>query len=66
MTELLTIQEVADLLKLSDRTVYEMCRTDRLPGISKVGGKWRVDREKLVTWLESGGEVEKGEGKRNG
>ncbi|MBK1718108.1 helix-turn-helix domain-containing protein [Thiocystis violacea] len=66
MAELLTVQEVAHLLKLSDRTVYAMCRSDRLPGISKVGGKWRVDREKLIVWLESGGEVEKGARRRHG
>lgn len=66
MAELLTVQEVANLLKLSDRTVYAMCRTDRLPGISKVGGKWRIDREKLIVWLESGGEAAQGEDRRDG
>lgn len=66
MTELLSVQEVAEILKLSDRTVYEMCRKDRLPGISKVGGKWRIEREKLIDWLERGGEATKGEDKRDG
>lgn len=57
MTELLTIDETAALLKLSDRTVYEMLRTGRLPGAAKVSGKWRVDKAKLLDWIAKGGEL---------
>lgn len=32
------IWSVADPLKPSERTVYEMRRTDRFPGVSKIGG----------------------------
>lgn len=57
MTELLTIDETAALLKLSDRTIYEMLRNGRLPGAAKVSGKWRVDRDKLLAWIAKGGEL---------
>ena len=60
MTELLTIDETAALLKLSDRTVYAMLREGRLPGAAKVSGKWRIDKEKLVDWIAKGGELADG------
>ena len=60
MTELLTIDETAALLKLSDRTIYEMLRNGRLPGAAKVSGKWRVDRDKLLAWIAKGGELADG------
>lgn len=64
-TDLMTIPEVAELLRLSERLVYDMCRTGKLPGIAKVGGKWRIERDALVTWLKAGGEVKKLEHKRD-
>ncbi len=57
MPKYLTINEVAELLRLGERTVYDMLRAGRLPGAAKVGGKWRVDREKLVAWVAAGGEL---------
>ena len=60
ITELLTIDETATLLKLSDRTVYAMLREGRLPVAAKVSGKWRVDRDKLLAWIANGGELANG------
>ena len=57
MTELLTIDETAALLKLSDRTIYAMLREGRLPGAAKVSGKWRIDKRKLLAWVARGGEL---------
>ena len=48
----LTIQEVAALLRISERTIYAMAKEGRLPGAVKVGGRWRVLRVKLMAWLE--------------
>ena len=53
--EFLTIEEVSSLLRLSDRSIYDLCRGGRLPGAAKVGGVWRVDREVLQAWLAAGG-----------
>jgi excisionase family DNA binding protein len=56
--EYLKITEVAQMLRLGERAVYEMLRTGRIPGAAKAGGKWRVDRDKLVGWMEAGGELQ--------
>lgn len=57
MTELLTIDEMAARLKLSDRTICEMLRGGRLPGAAKISGKWRIDKRKLRAWIAKGGEL---------
>ena len=60
-TDYLTIEEVCALLKLSDRTIYDLCRKGKLPGAAKVGGVWRVDQSKLTAWLQAGGDAEFGQ-----
>ena len=55
MAEFLTIKEVCTLLKIGERTVYDLCRTGRLGGAAKVGNQWRVDKEELLGWLKDGG-----------
>ena len=57
MVELLTIKEVCKILRLGERTVYQLCRDGRLPGTVKVGGKWRVDRLALEKWIRTGGDA---------
>ena len=50
MSELLTIQEVADYLRLSRTTVWRWCKSGELPA-SKVGRGWRIrksDVDKMV------------------
>jgi len=51
------VAEVAKLVRLGRRTVYEMCRTARMPGAAKIGNKWRVRRATLLAWLEARGEA---------
>lgn len=57
MGEYLTISEVCEKLRLAERTVYEIVRNGRLPGATKVGGSWRINREALEAWLKAGGEA---------
>ena len=47
---LMTIQQVADLLGLSMHTLYKMVNQRRIPHV-KVGRLLRFDREKLDEWL---------------
>lgn len=49
--EILTIKEVAMLLKVGDRTVYALAQQAQLPGF-KVGGQWRFTRYDLEVWIE--------------
>jgi len=57
MPEYMTIKETAALLRLGERAVYDMLRRGRIPGAAKAGGKWRVDRAKVIGWMEAGGEL---------
>ncbi len=54
--ELLTIEEVAAILKVKPKTVGNWLRDGKLPGIKLGGGRaaeWRVEREDLEKHLQS-------------
>lgn len=54
MTEnILTIREVAELLKINEKTVYKLAADAKIPGF-KVGGSWRFDRATIAKWIEKG------------
>ncbi len=48
--EILTLPEVAQLLKVAEKTVYSMAQKGQLPAF-KVGGKWRFKRVDLDVWI---------------
>ena len=50
--EILTITEVASLLKVAEKTVYTMTQKAQLPGF-KVRGQWRFKRVDLDAWIEA-------------
>ena len=49
--EILTIQELAEYLKLNEKTAYRLAGEGKLPGF-KVGGSWRFKREDIEQWIE--------------
>lgn len=49
--QILTLQEVAEYLKLAEKTAYRLAAEGKLPGF-KVGGAWRFKREDLEAWIE--------------
>jgi len=49
--QLLTTQQAAELLQVSQRTVNRMIQDKKLPAF-KVGGQWRVRESQLTKWLE--------------
>lgn len=49
--EILTLPEVAKLLKVAEKTVYTMAQKHDLPGF-KVGGQWRFKRADIDQWIE--------------
>lgn len=51
LDEILTLPEVARLLKVAEKTVYAMAKRAQLPGF-KVGGQWRFRRVDLDQWFE--------------
>lgn len=50
MEELITIQQVADYLKVDRFTVYRLVTKKRIPAF-KVGGQWRFKQEMIDSWL---------------
>jgi excisionase family DNA binding protein len=49
--EILTLKEVAQLLKVAEKTVYSMAKTKELPAF-KVRGQWRFRREDIHRWID--------------
>ena len=49
--EILTLPEVAELLKVGDETIYSMVQKGQLPAF-KVGGQWRVQRVDIDEWID--------------
>ena len=50
--EILTLKEVAEYLKLAEKTAYRLAADGKLPGF-KVGGSWRFKREDIERWIEA-------------
>ena len=48
--EILTLKEVARLLKVADKTVYTMAQNKELPAF-KVRGQWRFRRSDIDAWI---------------
>lgn len=51
MNEILTVREVAALLKINEKTAYKLAAKGQIPGF-KVGGSWRFDRGETEVWIK--------------
>jgi len=45
-SDILTIREVAEYLKLNEKTAYRLAADGKIPGF-KVGGSWRFRRDEI-------------------
>ncbi len=50
--EILTISEVAELLKIAEKTVYGLAQRGEIPAF-KVGGQWRFSRAAIDSWIKA-------------
>ncbi|GEC36486.1 excisionase family DNA binding protein [Sinorhizobium meliloti] len=50
MSEILTVREVAALLKINEKTAYKLAAKGEIPGF-KVGGSWRFDSGEIDSWI---------------
>ncbi len=50
--EIMTLPEVAKLLKIADKTVYTMSQKAEIPAF-KVRGQWRFKRSDIYDWIEA-------------
>lgn len=48
--DILTIKQVAEYLKVTDRTIYKLAAAKKLPAF-KVGGAWRFSRANIDHWI---------------
>ena len=49
--QILTVKEVAEYLKINERTVYRMATANKLPAF-KVGGSWRFKQAEIERWIK--------------
>lgn len=52
--EILTIKQVADFLKVTERTIYRLAAAKKIPAF-KVGGTWRFSRADIDSWIRQQG-----------
>lgn len=52
--ELLTIEAVAGILNVKVARAYELARTGLIPTV-KLGRQVRVEKSRLIAWIEDGG-----------
>jgi excisionase family DNA binding protein len=49
--EVLTVPELAVLLRMNEKSTYDLVARGKIPGATKVGRLWRVHRPTVVAWL---------------
>lgn len=49
--DIMTLREVAEYLKLAEKTAYRLAAEGKLPGF-KVGGSWRFKESDIEKWIE--------------
>lgn len=49
--EILTIKQVADYLRVTERTIYRLAGAKKIPAF-KVGGTWRFSRADIDAWIK--------------
>ena len=50
MTQLMTLQEIADYLRLTEVTIYRLLKRRNIPAI-KIGRSWRFEKTAIDAWL---------------
>src|SRR3546814_12091044 len=59
--EILTLKQVAEFLKVTDRTIYRLAAAKKIPAF-KVGGTWRFSKAEITEWIQQqtqGGKADK-------
>ena len=48
---LMTIDDLANYLKVTRRTIYEWLKHNKIPAV-KIVGQWRFKKDKIDAWLD--------------
>lgn len=49
--DIMTMKEVAEYLKLNEKTAYRLTSEGKLPAF-KVGGSWRFQKSEIDQWIK--------------
>ncbi|MDR1967187.1 MAG: helix-turn-helix domain-containing protein [Burkholderiaceae bacterium] len=49
--EILTLKQVADFLKVTERTIRRLAAAKKIPAF-KVGGTWRFSKAEINQWIQ--------------
>ena len=49
---LMTMEELADYLKVTRRTIYDWVKHNKIPAV-KLVGQWRFKKDKIDAWIET-------------
>ena len=50
--DIMTIHDLANYLKINEKTAYRLVSEGKIPGF-KVGGSWRFNRDEILSWAKS-------------
>jgi excisionase family DNA binding protein len=50
--QILTVKQVADYLKVNERTIYRLATEGEIPAF-RVGASWRFKLEDVEAWIDS-------------
>lgn len=50
--DILTIKELSDYLKVSEKTIYRMLSRAEIPAF-KMGASWRFKKSKIEDWIKA-------------
>ena len=56
---ILTIRDVAELLRINEKTAYRFAAPGKIPRF-KVGGLWRFGRQEIAKWIKRKVEEQQG------
>lgn len=57
--EIMTMDELAEYLKISKSTLYKLAVENKLPG-QKIGKRWRFHKDAVDAWVKHGLEPKRG------
>lgn len=50
-TDIMTVREVAEYLRLNEKTTYRYVAEGTIPGF-KIGGAWRFRKSEIDRWIQ--------------
>ena len=56
MRKVLTVKEIREILKISEKTAYSLVRQALITGefrVIKIGGTYRISTESFLNWIDA-------------